>query len=409
VLRESRFRWYWSAQVVSEVGWGFGSVALPLTAIANLGASPMDMGVLGAASQLPVLLFALHAGVWFDRLQRRPILVATNLGRGVLLTLVPLAGWMGWLQIEVLWGVAFAIGTLTVTFDIAATSYVPFLVSDRRRLIEANATLQAGGGAARIAGPAAGGWLVQAVGAPVSLLVQAMSFLVSAALLAQLHVPDDVRREDQRSVWTQIGEGIALVWRDPLLRAMVLSTAIAALGGSVQQAVYVLFVYRDLGVDAPTLGGIIACGSVAGLIGAASAERAARRLTAGGAMVAGQAAVAASTLLVLIAQPGPMGVVTLALAQVLFGCGLTIFSVTQISLRQARTPRHILGRVNATRRIAVFGVQPVGAVLGGALGSSLGLHAALICAAVVSLIALAAMAASPLRSARETVHHDSSA
>ncbi len=409
MLRESRLRWYWSAQFTSEVGWGIGSVALPLTAVATLGASPMEMGVLGAASQLPVLLFALHAGVWSDRLQRRPILVATNLGRGVLLTLVPLAGWMGWLHIEVLWGVAFAIGTLTVTFDIAATSYLPFLVTDRRRLVEANAALQAGAGAARVAGPAAGGWLVHAVGAPASLLVQAMSFLLSAALLAQLHVPDDVRREDQRGVWTEIGEGIAAVWRDPLLRAMVLSTAIAALGGSVQQAVYVLFVYRDVGVDAPTLGGIIASGSVAGLIGAASAQRAARWLTAGGAMVAGQAAVVASALLVPIAQPGPMGVAILALAQVLFGCGLTIFSVTQISLRQAVTPRHILGRVNATRRVAVFGVQPFGAVLGGALGTSLGLHAALIGAAVISLIALAAMAASPLRNARETVQHDSSA
>ncbi len=379
MLRESRLRWYWSAQFTSEVGWGIGSVALPLTAVATLGASPMEMGVLGAASQLPVLLFALHAGVWSDRLQRRPILVATNLGRGVLLTLVPLAGWMGWLHIEVLWGVAFAIGTLTVTFDIAATSYLPFLVTDRRRLVEANAALQAGAGAARVAGPAAGGWLVHAVGAPASLLVQAMSFLLSAALLAQLHVPDDVRREDQRGVWTEI------------------------------EAVYVLFVYRDVGVDAPTLGGIIASGSVAGLIGAASAQRAARWLTAGGAMVAGQAAVVASALLVPIAQPGPMGVAILALAQVLFGCGLTIFSVTQISLRQAVTPRHILGRVNATRRVAVFGVQPFGAVLGGALGTSLGLHAALIGAAVISLIALAAMAASPLRNARETVQHDSSA
>jgi predicted MFS family arabinose efflux permease len=177
----------------------------------------------------------------------------------------------------------------------------------------------------------------------------------------------------------------------------------------VQQAVYVLFVYRDVGVDAPTLGGIIASGSVAGLIGAASAQRAARWLTAGGAMVAGQAAVVASALLVPIAQPGPTGVAILALAQVLFGGGLTIFSVTQISLRQAVTPRHILGRVNATRRVAVFGVQPFGAVLGGALGTSLGLHAALVGAAVISLIALVAMAASPLRNARETVHHDSSA
>lgn len=401
VLRDPRFRRFCAAQVVSEAGSGVGAVALPLTAVLALRASAMDMGFLVAASNLPVLLLALHVGVWVDRLPRRPILVVTNLGRGLLLGLVPLAAAAGWLRMEVLWGIAFAMGVLAVTFDIAATSYVPSLV-ERERLVDANATLQASGAAARVVGPGAGGWLVQAIGAPLALLADAASFLVSAVLLAGLRAPGDAGRAERRGVWTEIAEGIAAVWRDPVLRAMVLATAVGALAGSVQQAVYVLFVVREVGVSAPVLGTIVAGGSLAGLAGAALAGRTARVLTTGGAMVAAQAAITVSTFVLLAAPAGPAGIVLVALAQVLFSGGLQTWSVTQISLRQAITPRHLLGRVNATRRVAVFGIQPVGAVLGGALGTTLGLKAALAAAAAVHVVALVAMIASPLRHARDT-------
>jgi predicted MFS family arabinose efflux permease len=400
VLRDPRFRRFWAAQVISDAGSGVGAVALPLTAVLTLGASAMDMGFLAASSNLPVLLLALHAGVWIDRLPRRPILVATNLGRGVLLALVPLAAAAGWLRMDVLWGIAFAVGVLAVVFDIAVTSYVPSLV-ERERLVDANATLQASSAAARVVGPGAGGWLVQAIGAPFALLADAASFVVSAALLARLRAPDDVGRPDRRGVWSEIGEGVAAVWRDPILRAMVLATTIGALAGSVQQAVYVLFVVREVGVSAPVLGAIVAGGSLAGLAGAALAGRTARLLTAGGAMVAGQAAITASPFLLLAARPGPAGIALVALAQVLFAAGLQTWSVTQISLRQAITPRRLLGRVNATRRVAVFGIQPAGAVLGGALGTALGLQAALTAAAAIHVAALVALLASPLRRARE--------
>jgi MFS family permease len=400
MIRDARFHRFWAAQVISDAGSGVGAVALPLTAVLALRASAMDMGFLAAASQLPVLLLALHAGVWVDRLPRRPILVVANLGRGLLLGLVPLAA-AGCLRIEVLWGAAFAMGMLSVVFDIAVTSYVPSLVR-RERLVDANATLQASSAAARVLGPGAGGWLVQAIGAPFALLVDAVSFVLSAALLARLHTPGDASRPDRRGVWTEIAEGIAAVWRDPILRAMVLATAVGALAGSGQQAVYVLYLVREVGVSAPALGTIVACGSLAGLAGAALAGRAARLLTPGGAMVAGQAAIALSTFVLLAATSGPTGIVLVALAQILFAAGLQTFSVTQISLRQAITPRHLLGRVNATRRFAVFGIQPAGALLGGALGTSLGLQVALATAAAIQVVALLAMVASPLRHARET-------
>jgi MFS family permease len=376
-------------------------VALPLTAVLTLGASSLDMGVLTASSTLPALLLALHIGVWVDRFPRRPILIATNLGRAALVGLVPLSAALGWLTMHRLWVLVFAIGTLAVAFDIAVTSYVPSLVP-RGRLLEANATLQASSAAARAAGPGTGGWLVQALGAPVALWADALSFALGAALLAPLSVPEPTRdRAVAHSVWTAIGEGVAAVWHDRLLRAMVAASTIAAFGGAMQQAVYVLFAVRDVEVTPPVLGTILACGSMAGLVGAAMATRTARRLGTGGALVLSQLTITASVFVLAAAPPGGVGIVLLAVAQVLFSAGLQTFSVTQISLRQAITPSHLLGRVNATRRVTVFGMQPIGAVLGGALGSAFGLHAALLAAAALQLIALASLLASPLRAARQ--------
>jgi MFS family permease len=395
LLREPGFRRFWTAQVVSELGSGVSSVALPLTAVLWLGASAMEMGVLRAAATLPVLLFALHAGVWVDRLPRRPIMVAADAGRGLLLLLVPLAAAAGLLRIDVLWAVAFVVGVLTVVFDIAVTSYVPTLVG-RAALVEANATLQASSAAARIVGPGAAGWLVQLVGAPAALLADAASFVASAALLWRLRVPEAAPGA-RRGVGAEIAEGLGAVWHDPLLRAMVLVTTVGSLGGSVQAAVYVLYATRYVGASPAALGAVLACGSAAGLAGAALAGPAAARLGTGGALVASTAVVAASTVALLAAPAGDAGVLVLAGAQALFGLGLTTYSVTQISLRQAVTPPHLLGRVNATRRVVVFGVQPLGALLGGALGETLGLHAALTAAAAIQVVSLVAAFASPLR------------
>ena len=202
------------------------------------------------------------------------------------------------------------------------------------------------------------------------------------------------------SVWTDIGEGVAAVWHDHVLRAMVVSSTIAAFGGAMQQAVYVLFAVRDVQVSPPVLGTILACGSLAGLVGAAMAARTARLLRTGGALLVGQISITTSMFVLAAAPPGGVGIALLPVAQVLFSAGLQSFSVTQISLRQAITPSHLLGRVNATRRVTVFGMQPIGAVLGGALGSAFGLHAALLAGAALQLIALASLVASPLRAAR---------
>jgi MFS family permease len=400
LLRAPDFRRFWAAQSVSELGSGVTALALPLTAVLWLNASAIEMGVLRAAATLPVLMLALLAGVWVDRLPRRPILVTADAGRGLLLMVVPLAAATGALRIEVLWATAFAVGVLTVLFDIAVTSYVPTLV-ERPALVQANATLQASASAARIAGPGIAGWLVQLVGAPFAILLDAASFLGSAALLARLRAPEEGRAGPRAGVWAEIAEGVGAVWNDRILRAMVLTTTIGSLAGALQGAIYVLYATRELDVSPAALGAVLASGSAASLAGAALAGPAAARLGAGGALTVGSATIAASSLLLLAAPAGATGPYVLAAAQALFGVGMTTFSVTQISLRQAITPPRLLGRVNATRRMLVFGIQPVGALLGGALGEWVGLYAALVAAAALQLVCLLATVVSPLRSARE--------
>jgi MFS family permease len=401
LLREPDFRRFWLAGVVSALGSGVTALALPLTAVLLLGAGAMEMGVLRASATFPVLLLALVAGVWVDRLPRRPIMVGADLGRGALLAVVPLAAAVGALRIELLWAVAFAVGVLTVVFDLAATSYPPTLVP-RGRLVDANATLQAGGHAVGALGPGAAGWLVQVVGAPFVVALDALSFVVSAVLLAGIRAPEGAPRPARAGLRREIGEGVGAVWHDPVLRAMIAATTVGSGGGAVFAAVFVLYAVQEIGADPAALGLIFAGSSLAGLAGAALAGRLAARLGVGGALVAGGALIVSGFVLVLFVPPGPVGVVALGACQLLFGFGMSAYSVTQISLRQAITPAHLLGRVNATRRVTVFGIQPVGALVGGALGEAAGLYAPLVLAAALQVVSLAMVLASPLRTAGDT-------
>jgi MFS family permease len=403
LLPRPDFRRLWIAQTVSNAGSGVSTVAIPLTAVLLLTATPADMGVLGAASTTPALLLSLFVGVWVDRLPRRRLLIGADLGRALLLGLIPLAAALGMLRLEILDAVAFAAGTLTVVFDIAVTSYVPALVS-REELVAANGQLQLGGAAAVVAGPGVAGWLVQIVGAPFAVVADALSFLASAALLGRIATTEPAATPaggDRHSVWREIGEGLRAVWDDAILRPMVLSTAIGSFGGGILQAVYVLYVTRELGIAPSALGLILASGGVASMLGAGVAGTLARRVGPGVALTLGQLVVALGAAVVPLAGARPeLALPLLVLGRVLFSGGLTIFSINQISLRQAITPPGLLGRVNATRRFVVFGIIPIGALISGLLGTTLGLTATLVVSVTIEALSFLTAATSPLRTAR---------
>jgi MFS family permease len=407
VAADADFRRFWASRGVSALGDGVGSLALPLVAVLLLGASSWEMGVLRAAATTPALLLSLAAGVWVDRLRRRPVMIVADLGRAALLLTVPLAAALGALRIELLWAVALSAGVLTLLYDLAWTSFVPSLVA-RQRLVEANGTLQATTSASFAASSGAAGWLVQAVGAPLALIVDAASYLCSAAILFGVRAVEPPARTPgapRAGMRAEIAEGIALVWRDPILRWMVLLTAVGSFSGALHGAVLVLYAVRGLLLAPSALGIVLGAGALAGVAGAALAGITSRLLGIGGALVAGTGLIVFGQALAplagaahggaFVADLDPGALVLLA-GQILFGLGMAVYSVNQISLRQAMVAPHVLGRVNATRRFLVFGIQPIGALVGGALGDSLGLQHTLVVAAAIQLVALAALIASPL-------------
>jgi MFS family permease len=399
LLGQASFRRLWLAQTVSWAGSGIGSVALPLVAVTGLGASAWQMGLLRASELLPALLLSLFVGVWVDRLPRRPVLVSTDLGRAALLVAVPLLALGGILRIELLYLIGFLVGVLGVTADITSTTFAPTLVR-REELVEANAKLQVSRSAAFVAGPAAAGPLVQAIGAPLVVGLDALSFLLSGLLTTRIGAaetppPPRTRRDMRR----EIAEGWRALWEEPLVRAITVATAVAAFGGGIRATIYVLYATRELGLGPAALGIVLALNGVAAVVGGTLAGPIARRLGVGRTLLSGQSVLLGAASLVPLASVAPLPpAALLGAGQMLNGLGLSVCSVTQISVRQALTPSHLLGRVNATRRVMVFGVQPIAALVGGLVGETAGLVPALLLALCVELTATAMLW--PLRGVR---------
>lgn len=397
------FRTLWAGQTVSALGSAVTAVALPLTAILGLGAGPAEMGILVALQQLPVPLFGLFAGVWIDRTRRRPWLVAGQFGRAVLLLSIPAAALLEALTLTQLYVVAFAVGTLTVFFDLAVTSCLPSLLP-RSELIRANTRLQLSASVAAFSGRGLGGVLVQVTSAPLAILFDALSFVASGLFMLRMRAPEPHLEQvaSRRRLWREIGEGFAAVRRQPLIASMIAASTIGAMAGAILQAVFVLFMTRDLGLSPAALGAVLAVLPVAAVPGASLASPVADRIGPGPALITAGGIYTLGSALLPLADGGALRLaLTLGGGQFLLGFGLTLFSVNQISLRQAITPDHLLGRVNATRRVLVFGAIPIGALLGGALGEALGLRTTLWVAAATSLLAFGVSVASPLRGARQ--------
>jgi len=413
--RNRAFTRLWVAHVTSGAGTAITSVALPLTAVLLLGASPSQMGLLAAAGSLPNILFGLVAGVWVDRLPRRPILVWSDIGRALLLASVPAAALLGELTFLQLWLVTFAAGTLTVFFQIAAISLLPALVQ-KSALVDANGRLSTSDALISIAGPAAAGGLVQLLGAARTILLDALSYLLSALALRALPEPEldppsngvggkEGENGDRQSARAQtllheVGEGIRELLRTPLLTALTISSSLGMLAGSLASAVQMLFLVEQLGLSPALIGTVLACGGVGSLLGALLAPRAARRLRVGKTLAFGKLLWILGSLLLAAADQSRGVVIAVSAALALGGFGSSLYFVNQISLRQAITSVRLLGRVTAARRFVLFGVATLGAFIGGALGEAIGLRATLLVGVAALAIELALILLSPISRAR---------
>jgi len=399
--RDTDFLKLWVGQSVSVFGNQVTLVALPLTAVLVLDAGAAEMGLLRALEMVPILLFSLGVGVWIDRVRRRPLIVASNLGRALLLGLVPALAVAGLLRIEHLYAIGFAVGTLEVVFVIAYQAYLPSLVQ-RDRLVDANSRLEMSNSAAQIGGPATAGVLVSILTAPIAILLDVASFVVAALAVASIRRPEPEPARRPRDLAGELREGFAGLLGHPVLRPVVLATSAGLLGFSMYISLIVLFHVRALGLDSVAIGVVFAVGGAGALTGAALAPRLARRLGIGPSFIL--AFVLASCGLLVTSQAAGPAVVAATIAatgqfSALFGASL--FNVNGPALRAAVTPAQLLGRVNATYRFVVWGMFPLGALLGGAVGEAFGLRAPIIAGAVIGLIALIGFLRSPVSRMRE--------
>lgn len=397
--RHRDFLLLWSGETTSQVGTRVGQVAAPLLAVTTLGATPWQMGLLTAAQTAGFLLIGLLAGVVLDRVRRVPVMVAADLVRFALLVTVPVAWWAGVLGYLQLLVVTFLVGLATVFFDVAYQSVLPSLVG-RGYLVEGNGKLESTRAAAESGGPALGGGLVALVGGAAAIGVHAVSYLVSAAAIGRIRRREPAPDPTGTTVRAEIVEGLRYVLGHRLLRPIVLCTGTANLAGGTLLAVLVLFLVRDLGLDASLVGLVLAAPGLGGLAGALTATWWSRRFGAAGAIVLPLLCTTPPMLLLPVAGPGPL-VLLAVVALFAENYGGVVYNVAQVSFRQAICPDRLLGRMNASIRFLVWGTIPLGGLLGGALGEVLGTRATLLVAAVGMLLAPAWVLFSPLRGMRD--------
>lgn len=397
------FLWLWSAQTISQFGSEITGLALPLVAIIVLDASTFEVAALAVVDWLPFFALSLPAGVWIDRLPRRPILIAADWGRALALASIPLAYFLDVLTLGQLYAVGLVVGTLTMLFDVSYQSYLPSVV-ERDSLGEGNSKLEVSRSAAQVAGPGLAGVLVSALTAPYAILVDAVSFVGSALSLSRItsseQKPERARAE-RPGFRAEIGEGLRFTLRHPLQRPIIAFVGVSNLFVTMLFAIYLVYAVRELGLSPTTIGLIFSLGSVGSLVGALTANRVARTFGIGPGLITVATTGGLGLLLIPLAA-GDLVIPLLVIANVLWGFFVLNYFVTAVSLIQAITPDHLLGRTNASRRFVVQGMIPLGALLGGALGTVIGLRPTITIGATGAAIAVLPLFLSPLRSVRTT-------
>jgi MFS family permease len=396
--RHRDFLKLWAGQSVSRLGSQVSLLALPLVAITGLHASTFEVGLLSAVEVAPFLLVGLPAGVVVDRVAKRPLLIAADVGRLLCLATIPLAYELGALTLIHLYAAAFVSGILTVFFDVAYQSYLPALV-DQTELVDGNAKLAISDSAATVVGPTMAGVLIDLMGASLAVITDAVSFGLSAValLLVRRREPGVPTRagEERPGLRTQIGEGLGFLFRHPVLRPVACCTATSNLFSSMAMAVVTVYMVRTLGLSPGMIGLTLGLGNIGVLVGAVTAARVTRRFGVGRATVGAIAVSGLGFLLVPLATPA-VPLPWLIAGYFLFALGSPVYNINQVSLRQAITPYRMQGRLHASMRFVVWGTMPIGSLVGGALGTLIGLRPTLVVAGLGGAMAFVWIALSPL-------------
>ena len=394
----------WSAQTISQFGDEVTGLALPLVAIITLGASPLEIGLLGTFQFLPFILLTIPAGVWVDRMRRKPVLIGADIGRALLLTSIPVAFIGGWLSIPQLYFVGFMVGCLEVFFDIAYQSYLPAVI-EREQLTEGNAKLELSSSASSVIGPGVAGFLVELVRAPFAMLFDVLSYLGAVVMLLIIRRPEvppaphDAATGPRPSMRTEATEGLRYVLGHRYLRSIAACTGTLNLFGNIGGVILLIYIVNELGITAGTVGIIFAIANLGVLFGALTAERLARRIGIGPTIV-WSAFISAFALIPVAIAPREAPVPFLVASGVIGAATAVIYNVNQVSLRQAITPERMLGRMNATMRFVVWGTIPIGSIVGGFLGGLIGLQATIWVGAIGSFLGFLPVFFSQVRTLR---------
>jgi MFS family permease len=403
--RHRDFLKLWSAETISQVGSAVDDLAIGFVAIVALDASAFEVALLGTLNFLPFILFTLPAGVWVDRLRRRPILIAGDLARAVLLATIPIAYVADALTLWQLYAVVFLTGVCTVFFDVAYQSYLPSLV-ERDQIIEGNSKLEISRSAAQVGGPGLAGALVELLTAPYAVLVDAISFLGSGIFLLGIRRPEDAPKREtvdgrKASLWTELKEGLNFVLRNPNLRAQAGCTATSNFFSSLAFSILLVFLVRELGLSAGVIGVAFSIGALGSFLAAFTAMRLSRRFGIGPTTIVVAAAFGPATLLVAFAPEGNGAIPFLVAAQLVFFFTVVVYNIVQVSYRQAICPPRLQGRMNSVMRFIVWGTIPPGTLAGGALGSWVGLRETIVVGAIGGGSAFLWILFSPQRHLRE--------
>jgi MFS family permease len=403
VWHHGDFRTLWGGETLSQVGSQITTLALPLTAVITLHASPIQAGLLTAAQFAPNLLLSLPAGVWFDRNRRRPALLAANLGRFVVLALVPLLYVLDGLTMSWLYGTAFLVGALTAIFDVAYLVYLPSLVP-RDQLVSANAQLEASFSVAQVSGPGIGGWLVQLLSAPGAVIADAATYLVSALSIGLIRRPEPEPEAEPDAVSTRMIEGIRSGLRatlgHELLRPLTIQSAWSNLCEMATLTLLPIFAVRTLHLSPGVLGLLLSIGGLGGVLGSMSSSRLQVRLGTGRTLLVSMTLTAVGLLLLPTAR-GAAAAPVLAASLVVYGFGIAVYNVHSLSLRLALSPPNLISRVTATFRFVVYGTIPLGGLLGGAMGDLFGTRAALTVSGAALVVSVIPFAATRVTRARQ--------
>ena len=402
--RHGEFLRLWGAQAISAFGARITREGIPLAAVLTIHAEPAQLGVLAALSTGPQLVVGLLAGGWVDRSKRRRLMIGADVMRALVLITVPIAAWMHWLTMVQLYGAAALVGAGSVLFDIADHAYLPGLI-ERGQLVEGNTKLRITESAAEIAGPALTGILIQLLTAPIAILVNALTYLASAAVLLTIRkaepapVPSEAEPLGGLAQWRDdLARGFAIVWHEPLVRPLWLMTVTTSLFGSIFAPTYLYFAIKTLGLTPAMLGVTIAFGGVGALTGAVLGQRMARWLGLGPAIIAATVFVALALALIPFAPANPVGGMGVLLVQQFLGDAFGMAAaVLGISLRQTVLPDEVMGRAGALFQAGPGAAAITGALGGGALSQTLGVRPAMMIAAAGLLSVAFWGLASPLR------------